>query len=190
MSDTGKLIIITAPSGAGKTTIGKYLLAHIPQLSFSVSATTRAPRENEKHGVDYYFLTAAQFDAHIANNDFLEWEEVYPGRRYGTLRSEADRLWAAGRHIIFDIDVKGAIHLQSQFRENTLSLFIAPPSLEELRRRLEGRKSETAETIALRMERASMEMSKKALFNHIVVNDDLDLACKQAFALVTAFLNG
>jgi len=185
----GKLIIITAPSGAGKTTIGRYLLEQLPQLKFSVSATTRAPREGEKEGVDYYFMSEDAFGEHIRQNDFLEWEEVYPGRRYGTLRSEAVRLWNEGKHVIFDIDVLGAMKLQAQFPANTLSVFIAPPSLEELKQRLMRRKTESPENVAIRLKRAEMEMSYMHRFDAVVVNDDLETAKREALQIVSRFLN-
>lgn len=186
---SGKLIIITAPSGAGKTTIVKYLLETISSLSFSVSATTRPPRENESDGRDYYFISESEFKEHIANNHFLEWEEVYPGRFYGTLQSEVERLWNMGKHVVFDIDVMGAIHLQEKFPDNSITIFIAPPSLEILRQRLAARKTETQHTLSTRLQRAEMELSKKNLFDKVIVNDDLVLACRQAKEVVQEFLN-
>ena len=189
MKTQGKLVIITAPSGAGKTTIGKYLLEQIPNLKFSVSATTRLPRAGEQEGVDYYFMTPEAFDRHIEEDDFLEWEEVYPGRRYGTLRKEAQRLWDEGKHVIFDIDVLGAIKLQAQFPTNTLSVFIAPPSLEILRERLTLRNTETPENLAIRLSRANMEMEKKDMFDVVVINDNLTAAKQQAYDVVSEFLN-
>lgn len=188
MSKQGKLVIITAPSGAGKTTIGKYLLEQLPQLKFSVSATTRAARENEKEGVDYYFMSEEEFDLHIQHHDFLEWEEVYPGRRYGTLRSEVIRLWDEGKHVVFDIDVLGAIRLQAQFPEKTLSVFIAPPSLEILRERLIIRNTETPENLSIRLQRAEMELQHMDRFDEVIINDDLQKAKQQALDIVSNFL--
>ncbi|MFN3940171.1 MAG: guanylate kinase [Chitinophagales bacterium] len=187
---SGKLIIITAPSGAGKTTIVKHLLAHIPSLRFSVSATTRSPRANEADGIDYYFISETDFKKHIAANHFLEWEEVYPGRFYGTLQSEVERLWSQGMHVVFDIDVIGAIHLQEKYPAESLSLFIAPPSLEILEQRLMLRKTESPQMLQTRMERAAMELSKKDLFDMVIVNDNLDTACRQAHARVLEFISG
>lgn len=185
---SGKLIIITAPSGAGKTTIVKYLLETISSLSFSVSATTRPPRENESDGRDYYFISESEFKEHIADDHFLEWEEVYPGRFYGTLQSEVERLWNMGKHVIFDIDVMGAIHLQKKFPKNSITIFIAPPSLEVLQQRLAARKTESEQTLATRLLRTEMELSKMELFDKVIVNDDLILARNQAKQIVEQFL--
>ncbi len=185
----GKLLIITAPSGAGKTTIVRHLLRHIPSLAFSVSATTRPPRENETHGVDYYFLSEEEFRQGIEKEEFAEWEEVYPGRFYGTLKKEMERKWEEGKTVVFDIDVKGALNLQRQFRDESLSLFIAPPSREALRKRLEGRGTENAETLEVRMERASMELTQSRQFDTVIINDDLELAKQKAMQAVSSFLH-
>src|ERR1044072_1898067 len=142
-----KLIIITAPSGAGKTSVTKYLLEKIPQLSFSISATTRKPRSNEINGVDYYFITEEAFHTKIREDDFIEWEMVYEGKYYGTFKSELKRIWNAGKIPLLDIDVKGAIHVHEQFNSNCLTLFIEPPSIEELQRRLQSRGTESLESL-------------------------------------------
>lgn len=184
----GKLIIVTAPSGAGKTTIVKHLLEVIPQLAFSVSATSRPARAKEEHGRDYYFFSPEEFARLIQEDAFLEWEEVYEGRYYGTLREEVERLWAAGKHIIFDIDVKGAINLQGKYPERTRSLFIKPPSREVLEERLRSRASETEATLQRRLERARFELSCEDQFHRTVVNDQLPVALKEAEHLVRSFL--
>lgn len=185
---SGKLIIITAPSGAGKTSITRYLLNKYPQLGFSVSATTRQPRGQEKNGVDYYFLSAEDFKQHIDAHAFIEWEMVYEGKYYGTLRSELDRMWMKGQVPILDIDVKGAIHVQQEFSGRVLSLFIQPPSVEVLKARLESRGTETPESLAARVNKASYEISFSHHFHHTIVNDDLTTACKQVEAIILSFL--
>lgn len=187
MHSDKKLIILTAPSGAGKTSITKHLLKRFPQLSFSISAATRERREHEKDGVDYYFLTPEEFQEHIRDNAFIEWEMVYEGKYYGTLRKELDRIWNKNEVPVLDIDVKGAIHVQKQFPGNSLSLFIEPPSVEELKRRLESRGTETPETLQARINKAAYEISFKQHFDRIVVNDDLSKACKEAEDIIKAF---
>lgn len=184
----GKLIIITAPSGAGKTTIVKYLLEQIPTLAFSVSATTRPIRPNETDGVDYYFLSTEEFKNKIENHEFVEWEEVYPGRFYGTLKTEVKRLWDAGKQIIFDVDVKGALHLQNKFPGRTLAIFIKPPSVEVLIERLRNRKTETAETLETRVERFRLELAYEDKFDNVIINDRLETALSEALEAVTAFI--
>src|SRR4051794_28444345 len=154
---TGKIIIITAPSGAGKTSITRYLLNKYTKLAFSISAATRAARSNEKNGVDYYFLSSKEFHEKIENNEFAEWEMVYEGRYYGTLKSELQRIWSQGRTPILDIDVRGAIHIQQQYPHNSLSIFVLPPSIDALRKRLEARGTESAENISTRLNKASYE---------------------------------
>jgi guanylate kinase len=183
-----KLIIITAPSGAGKTSITKHLLQHFPELAFSVSAATRSPRGKEKNGTDYYFLSLGEFQEKIQHNEFVEWEMVYEGKYYGTLKNELQRIWRNQQVPVLDIDVKGAIHVQQQFPQTSLSVFIDPPSLDELRRRLESRGTETADSLQARISKASYEISFKKHFNHIIINDNLDRASKEAVRLVSDFL--
>jgi guanylate kinase len=184
-----KVIILTAPSGAGKTSIASYLLKTLPQLSFSVSATTRAPRGNEKDGVEYHFISPSTFEGHIYQNDFLEYEMVYEGLYYGTLKSELTRIWNLGKIPVLDIDVKGAIKIQKQLAENCLSIFIMPPSIEVLKQRLENRKTETAENIQMRLDKASFEISFSNQFNAIIQNNDLALACTETENVISNFLN-
>jgi guanylate kinase len=185
---TGKLIIITAPSGAGKTSVTKYLLDKIPQLAFSVSATTRKPRSTETNGVDYYFITEENFHNKIQEDDFLEWEMVYEGKFYGTFRSELERIWNDNKVPLLDIDVKGAIHVFEQFDENCLTIFIEPPSVEELKRRLNSRGTESLESLQTRLNKAVFELSFKHQFNKIIINDKLEDACVEAEAAVRIFL--
>ncbi len=185
---SNKLIIITAPSGAGKTSITRFLLNKYPLLSFSISAATRQPRGEEKDGVDYYFISAADFQQKIQDNAFVEWEMVYEGKYYGTLKSELERIWAAGKTPMLDIDVKGAIHVQQQYPQESLSIFIEPPSVQELKKRLESRGTESAESIATRINKASYEISFKTSFNKVIVNDDLTKACNEAEQVIGTFL--
>lgn len=184
-----KLIIVTAPSGSGKTTIVKHLLDRFDSLAFSVSATTRPPRAHEQNGVDYYFLDPQTFRKHIENGDFLEWEEVYDGQYYGTLRSEVERLWAQGKNVIFDIDVKGALNLKKAFPDRTLTLFIKPPSFQALEQRLRKRSSETPESMNKRLEKAKLELQFENNFDVVIVNDQLDAAKAEAERVVARFLN-
>ena len=183
-----KILIITAPSGAGKTSITKYLMEKFPILTFSVSAATRQARETEKNGVDYYFISGEDFKYKIQNNEFVEWEMVYEGKYYGTLKAELQRIWEAGKIPVLDIDVKGAIHVQQQFNEGTLSLFIEPPSINELKMRLEGRGTESEESLAARVNKASYELSFKEHFDKTVVNADFNTACNEAVKIVAEFL--
>ena len=183
-----KIIIITAPSGAGKTSITKYLMEKLSVLTFSVSAATRQPRGAEKNGVDYYFISNDEFKYKIQHNEFVEWEMVYEGKYYGTLKSELERIWSEGKVPVLDIDVKGAIHVQQQFNEGTLSLFIEPPSVDELKKRLQSRGTETEESLAARVNKASYELSFKEHFNKTVVNADLAVACMEAEKIVAEFL--
>jgi guanylate kinase len=189
MAIRNKIIIITAPSGAGKTSITRHLLQVFPQLAFSISAATREARSNEMHGRDYYFLNAEAFQEHIRNNDFVEWEMVYQGKYYGTLRLELERIWNNGQVPVLDIDVKGAIHVQQQFPESSLSIFIEPPSIDELKRRLESRGSETEKSLQDRVNKASYEISFKQHFHSIILNDDLEKACAQAETVIRKFLS-
>jgi guanylate kinase len=188
MHKPNKLIIITAPSGAGKTSITRYLLNKYPQLAFSVSAATRPQRSYEKNGVDYYFISAEEFKQRIQHNEFVEWEMVYEGKYYGTLKSELDRIWRNHQIPMLDIDVKGAIHVQQQYPDTSLSIFVEPPSIEELRRRLESRGTETPETLQDRINKATYEISFRHHFNKIIVNDDLFKACRQTEEIVADFL--
>ena len=183
-----KLIIITAPSGAGKTSVTKYLLEKIPQIAFSVSATTRKPRSNETNGVDYYFISEESFHQKIQENDFIEWEMVYEGKYYGTFKSELERIWNAGKIPLLDIDVKGAIHVHEQFDENCLTIFIEPPSIDELKKRLQSRGTESLENIQTRLNKAVFELSFKHQFNKIIINDNLQDACEKSEAVVKEFL--
>ena len=183
-----KLIIITAPSGAGKTSITHFLLNKYPRLSFSISAATREARGMEKDGVDYYFMSEESFRNKIDEEAFVEWEMVYEGKYYGTLKSELERIWGLGKIPVLDIDVKGAIHVQQQFAGDCLSIFIEPPSIDELKRRLSGRGSETPESLATRVNKASYEISFKHHFNLIIINDDLSRACEEAETAILDFI--
>jgi guanylate kinase len=184
-----KIIIIAAPSGSGKTSVVRHLLTTLPdQLVFSVSAATRKPRNYEKDKVDYYFISVEEFRKRIQQNEFVEWEMVYEGKYYGTLKSELERIWAQQKIPLLDVDVQGGIHVQQQFPENSLSLFIEPPSIEELERRLEARGTETPSSLKARISKASFELSFKNEFDHIIINDRLERACKEAEAIVKQFL--
>lgn len=184
----GKIIIITAPSGAGKTSITHYLLKKYSTLSFSVSAATRQQRNEEKNGVDYYFITEENFKQKIKEDAFAEWEMVYEGKYYGTLKSELQRIWGDEKIPMLDIDVHGAVHVQQQYQHNSLSIFIEPPSIDELKKRLESRGTDSPETIATRVNKAQYEMSFKHHFNHTIVNDDLQKACIEAENIIKNFL--
>jgi guanylate kinase len=184
-----KVIILTAPSGAGKTSITKFLLANYPQLAFSVSATTRAPRGAEQDGVDYHFISAADFEAHIRQNDFLEYEMVYEGLYYGTLKSELGRIWTEGKMPVLDIDVKGAIAIQKQLGDQAFSIFILPPSIEVLKERLAKRNTESAEKMQMRLDKAEYEISFSDQFNAVVKNEVLDTACEATAALIQGFIS-
>ncbi len=187
-SKDGKLVIISAPSGSGKTTIIKELLVRFPQLEFSISATSRAPRGNEVNEKDYYFLTRDEFMQRVREDEFVEWEEVYAGNCYGTLRMELDRIWSKGHVIIFDVDVKGGVNLKRIFGERALSIFIMPPSIEELRRRLIGRATDSIETIDKRVAKAQHELSYSKEFDHVVINDDLNRAIAETERLISDFI--
>jgi guanylate kinase len=184
-----KVIIFSAPSGAGKSTVVNHLLSMYPELEFSISATSRAPRGEEKHGVEYYFFTADDFRRMIAEDKFVEYEEVYAGSFYGTLKSEVERIWAKGNTIIFDIDVQGGVNLKRIFGEQALSIFIQAPSVEELRKRLVGRGTDTEEAIERRVAKATSEMEFAAgKFDHTLINDDLATALAEAETVVGNFL--
>lgn len=185
-----KLIIIAAPSGAGKTSVTRHLLhALADQLVFSISCATRSPRNYEKDKVDYYFITVEEFQTKIHRNDFVEWEMVYEGKYYGTLKSELSRIWQDGKYPLLDVDVKGGINIQQQYPTTSLSLFIEPPSIEELERRLKARGTETPESMLARLNKAAYELSFKSQFDHAILNDDLQRACKEAENIVLKFLN-
>ena len=188
MEQQGKLIIFSAPSGSGKTTIVRQLLQIFPQFEFSISATSRLPRGTEQNGIDYFFLSQEEFRQKVAEDAFVEWEEVYNGTCYGTLKSEMQRIWQKGNVIIFDVDVMGGINLKNIFGENACSIFIMPPSIEELQKRLEGRGTDNAETIAKRVAKADFEISKATEFDSIVVNDRLEDAVAVARQIITDFL--
>ena len=183
-----KIIIITAPSGAGKTSITHYLLSKYPSLAFSVSATTRTLRGSEQHGVDYYFIDTQSFQQHIHDNDFIEWEMVYEGKYYGTLKNELQRIWNEGKTPLLDIDVQGAIHVQQQFPDASLSVFIQPPSVDVLRNRLLRRGTETEESIRTRLGKAAYELSFAHAFDAVIVNDDFDKACAETESAIQNFL--
>lgn len=186
----GKLIILSAPSGAGKTTIVKHLLAkHPDKIAFSISASTRAPREGEMDGSDYYFISKEEFLHRIAKKEFIEFEEVYSGTFYGTLRSEVERIWATGKHVIFDIDVEGGLHLKRKFDGQALAIFVQPPSLDVLELRLRGRGTDSEEKLRERIEKAKKELGYADRFDVILHNDDLDKACLQAEQLLLDFLD-
>ena len=183
-----KIIIITAPSGAGKTSITKQLMKHFPQLAFSISAATRAKRKHEQNGVDYHFMSVEEFQQKIHENAFMEWEMVYEGNYYGTLKSEMERIWSNGQIPVLDIDVKGAIHVQDLYPKQILTIFIEPPSIDELKRRLESRGTETADSLQARISKASYEISFKHSFQHVIVNDDLPKAVAEAIRITGGFL--
>ena len=185
---TGKLIIFSAPSGSGKTTIVKELLKIFPQFEFSISATSRSPRGQEQDGIDYFFLSQEEFQAKVKANEFVEWEEVYNGTCYGTLKSEMERIWSKGNVIIFDVDVMGGINLKRIFGENASSIFIMPPSVEVLRERLIGRGTDSEETIEKRVAKAAFEISKADGFDNIVINDILADAVAQTKVIIEEFL--
>ncbi len=185
---TGKLIIFSAPSGAGKTTIIKHLINSGLPLEFSISACSRQPRVGEVHGKDYYFLSETEFKSKIANNEFIEWEEVYAGNYYGTLKSEIERIWANGNQVLFDIDVKGGVNMKKLFSENSLSVFVMPPSIEELERRLINRSTDNIETIKTRIDKAIFELKFADQFDTIIINDNLLDAKNKAFKIVSDFI--
>ena len=184
----GKLIIVTAPSGAGKTTIVKYLLGKYERLAFSVSAATRERRDNEIEGQDYYFISAAKFRSLIKENAFLEWEEVYKDQFYGTLKSEVERLWKLGKHVVFDIDVQGAMNLKKVYPERTLTIFVKPPKPEVLEERLRARQSESEESLQKRIDKANFELTFEKNFDIVLVNDKLDTALKEADWIVEKYV--
>ncbi|QOD60059.1 guanylate kinase [Polaribacter haliotis] len=186
----GKLFVFSAPSGSGKTTIVRHLLAQEKfNLEFSISATSREPRGFEKDGEDYYFISLRDFKDKIKNDEFLEWEEVYRDNFYGTLKSEVERIWAQKKHVIFDIDVVGGLRIKKKYPEKTLSVFVKPPSVDELKIRLKKRKTESEEKINMRIAKASVELATAPQFDKIIKNYDLDVALKEAEDLMSEFLN-
>lgn len=189
MIERGKLIIFSAPSGSGKSTLINYLMQQGLPFSFSVSATSREPRGSEVDGKEYYFLTAEQFRQRIANDEFLEYEEVYPGKFYGTLKCEVERLCNAGRHVLFDVDVVGGVNIKKFYGDEALSIFIQPPSVEVLRERLIGRATDAPEVIATRVAKAEEELSYAPRFDRVIVNDILEEAQKCVLATVMEFIN-
>jgi guanylate kinase len=187
---TGKLIVFSAPSGSGKTTIVRYLLSK-PELNldFSISAASRPPREDEVDGKDYYFLSLEDFKKKIKNDEFLEWEEVYRDNFYGTLKTEIDRIWASGKNVIFDIDVVGGLDIKQIYPEQTLAVFVKPPSIEELKIRLKKRKTESEDKINMRVAKASIELATAPQFDFIIENNNLQKALDEAYNLVSDFVN-
>ena len=186
----GKLIVFSAPSGSGKTTIVRHLLGiENLDLEFSISATSREKRGEEVHGKDYYFLSAKEFKTKIKNEEFLEWEEVYRDNFYGTLKSEVERIWAKGKHVIFDIDVSGGLRIKRKFPNETLAIFVKPPSIDELKIRLKKRKTESEDKINMRVAKASAELATAPLFDVIIENNDLKKALKEAEHVVNDFVN-
>jgi guanylate kinase len=185
----GKLFVFSAPSGSGKTTIVRHLLAQEKfDLEFSISATSRAPRGEEKDGIDYYFISRDEFIKKIKNDEFLEWEEVYRDNFYGTLKTEVERIWAQGKHVIFDIDVAGGLRIKKKFPEETLAVFVKPPSVDELKIRLKNRKTESEDKINMRIAKASVELATAPQFDKIIKNYELDVALKEAEQLVGSFI--
>lgn len=186
----GKLIIFSAPSGSGKTTLVRYLLNKNQDIEFSVSATSRQPRTGEVHGRDYYFMPEEEFRVKVRNNEFLEWEEVYNGIFYGTLKSEVERIRNNGKHVIFDVDVVGGTNIKKYYGNDALAVFVKPPSVEELHKRLISRSTETEEKIKMRIAKAEHELSYEPLFDAVVVNDEIENAKQRAEDLVLSFISG
>lgn len=187
----GKLIIFSAPSGTGKSTIINWLMHEHKELkmAFSISCTSRPPRGTEKHGVEYFFISPEEFRTRIANNEFLEYEEVYSDRYYGTLKSQVERQSESGQNVVFDVDVKGGCNIKNYYGERALSIFIMPPSVDELRRRLINRNTDTTEVIEQRIARAEFEMTFAGKFDKVIVNDNLDKAEQEALKIISAFLD-
>ena len=191
MKNRGKLIIISAPSGSGKSTIVNWLMQEHPELrlGFSISCTSRAPRGTEQNGVEYFFLTPEEFKNKISAGEFLEYEEVYADRFYGTLKSQVERQREAGQNVVFDVDVKGGVNIKKHYGDEAMSLFIQPPSVDELRCRLISRGTDTPEAIKERLAKAEYELTFAPLFDHVVVNDDLETAKQEALQVINDFLN-
>ena len=189
--NNGKLLVFSAPSGSGKTTIVRHLLQQDDlNLEFSISAATREPRGEEIDGKDYYFMSISDFKKHIKAEDFVEWEEVYRDNFYGTLKSEVERIWAKGKNVIFDIDVAGGLRIKSKFPQETLAVFVKPPSVDELKRRLTERSTETDDKINMRIAKAHVELATAPQFDKIIKNYDLDVAKGEAYELVKSFISG
>lgn len=184
-----KIILFCGPSGSGKTTISQYLLKNNSNLCFSVSATTREKRDNEKDGEDYYFISKQEFQKKITNKEFIEWEEVYQGIFYGTLKSEIDRIWGMNKSAIFDVDVMGGLNIKSQYGDKALAVFVMPPSIEILRERLIARKSETPDSLEKRIAKATTEMGYADQYERIIINDDLEESCRNAQQMLNEFLD-
>jgi guanylate kinase len=188
--NNGKLLVFSAPSGSGKTTIVKHLLQQTDlNLEFSISAATREPRGQEVDGKDYYFMSIEQFKKHIKAEDFIEWEEVYRDNFYGTLKTEVERIWAKGKNVIFDIDVAGGLRIKSKFPQETLAVFVKPPSVDELKRRLKERSTESDDKINMRIAKAHVELATAPQFDTIIKNYDLDIAKAEAYELVKRFIS-
>ena len=189
--EKGKMLIVSAPSGSGKSTIVNWLMKEHPELHlyFSISCTSRAPRGTEQNGVEYFFLTPEEFRAKIANEEFLEYEEVYQDRFYGTLKAQVERQRLVGQNVVFDVDVKGGLNIKRYYGDEALSLFIQPPSVEELRRRLTGRGTDTSDAIEERLAKAEYELTFSSQFDCVVVNDDLEAAKQEALQIINDFLN-
>ncbi len=185
----GKVIIFSAPSGAGKTTIAKEILTSFDTIDFSISATSREMRKGERDGVDYYFLSPDEFRKKIDNNEFLEWQEVYPGSFYGTLYAEVQRIWDEGKHVMFDVDTLGGMNIKSIYMEKALSIFISPPSINALEERLRKRSTETEEGLQKRMSRAAFELSYAEKFDKIIVNENLQIAIEETKTVIRNFIN-
>ena len=186
---TGKVIIVSAPSGAGKTSIVKHVLQFLPELRFSTSATTRTKREGEINGKDYHFLSVDDFKKGIKRNEFLEWEEVYANQFYGTLKSEIQRIWDEGKTVIFDVDVKGGLNIKKYFGDKALAIFVEPPTVQELENRLRKRGTETEESLRKRVEKAEYELSFAPQFDRIILNDDLEVARAEMLQTIRQFLD-
>ena len=186
--NNGKCIIFSAPSGAGKTTIVKYLLRNVNNLVFSISAASRQPRGREVNGLDYHFFSVTEFKSKIENNDFVEWEEVYNNNFYGTLKSEVEKAWADGKTVVFDVDAIGGINLKKIFGNNALSIFIKPPSLFVLEQRLKNRRTETPEQIKMRLDKANEELTHADVFDYVLLNDNLEKACAEIKSEIETFI--
>ena len=188
MTITGKAMAFCAPSGSGKTTLVRHLMASRNDVAFSISATNRPPRGEEQDGVDYHFLDTETFQDRVERGDFLEWEEVYSGRMYGTLKGAVEALWAAGKHVMFDVDVEGGIHLKEILGDHIHTVFVQPPSLEVLERRLRGRGTDSEEDISRRLAKAGRELERSVHFDEVIINDDLQTACAALLDSAEAFL--